>query len=872
MSPHQAFSSDLSYRLGWTVIHSLWQGCLAVAALVPVLWLLRQRSPQARYCAACATMGITVVGAIITFSLLQRPTPPSMNGRLDRTERPVTTISGAVAAAKTPGLRATHAAAVGSSDQSPGKRVNPSAAFFSQELPLLRWVSGAWVLGVLLLSAWHTGGWLSAQRLKVAGIQPAGPALVSAFARVSRPLGMERSARTVQSLLAKTPMVIGWLRPVVLMPVAVVAELTPPQLEAILAHELAHIRRHDYLLNLLQVVIETLLFYHPAVWWMSRQIRLEREQCCDEIAAAICGDRCAYAESLAAVEEVRLGGAVALAASGAGGAQLLRRIRRLLGLPEDARRRSARAIAAAAIWLATALAAVVGPRVVGSAATGPATQSAPLPATRPAALKPAVLLVTDGNYFLERSLAAASPEDVAVLTIKPAQFEANRNDHSRNQVIVFDRWAPKVAPSAPSLYFGILPPGSDLVDRDAAGHAAHVKDASVVESNREHPTVRDLDLSRLYVAEALKLHAADHWETLARGKEGPLILAHNDVNRQILIAFDLKQSNWPMEVSFPMFMRRSIQWLMGREPAATRQSADPIAPAPEHPVAEPQTRPAAEFRADCTLSASVDGKRQVLASATLNLQDGGESSFLFTGRPPVIIQQLPSHEAGILATVSIQKESDGRLRVVGRISRRVSNGDGNVADDDRAAMLERARNLQAIERRKFDAELLELAAEKELSYRQGKGKFGARPYTAQEITRADLPLADKLKELDITQMRLPELRDTYGANYPGVLVVKKRLETLQKSVDEYVKQFNEDYLIVTAPDGQPAHIVSKDLSKLRAVVLTCRQAEERERAALNEIQRAGGIQTDQTIKPGEPVAVELDDGTRLEVSVHPAVH
>ena len=95
----------------------------------------------------------------------------------------------------------------------------------------------------------------------------------------------------LQSTLVKVPTVIGWLRPVVLVPLCALSELSEDQLRAILAHELAHIRRNDYLVNLLQTLAETLLFYHPAVWWVSRCIRQERENCCDDVAAVIGGNR-----------------------------------------------------------------------------------------------------------------------------------------------------------------------------------------------------------------------------------------------------------------------------------------------------------------------------------------------------------------------------------------------------------------------------------------------------------------------------------------------------------------------------------------------------------------------------------------------------
>ncbi len=124
-------------------------------------------------------------------------------------------------------------------------------------------------------------------------------------------------------------MVIGWVRPVILLPASALTGLTPQQLEAIIAHELAHIRRHDYLINMLQALVETLLFYHPAVWWVSRRIRQEREHCCDDLAVAVCGDAFAYARALLEMERLRAAGPqLAVAANGG---LLMNRIQRLIG-------------------------------------------------------------------------------------------------------------------------------------------------------------------------------------------------------------------------------------------------------------------------------------------------------------------------------------------------------------------------------------------------------------------------------------------------------------------------------------------------------------------------------------------------------------
>jgi beta-lactamase regulating signal transducer with metallopeptidase domain len=109
----------------------------------------------------------------------------------------------------------------------------------------------------------------------------------------------------LESALVKVPTVIGWLKPVILIPPSALIGLTPQQFELILTHELAHIRRHDYLVNLLQTIIETLLFYHPAVWWVSLQIRCERENACDDLAVSLSSDPVIYARTLVEMERLR---------------------------------------------------------------------------------------------------------------------------------------------------------------------------------------------------------------------------------------------------------------------------------------------------------------------------------------------------------------------------------------------------------------------------------------------------------------------------------------------------------------------------------------------------------------------------------------
>ena len=164
---------------------------------------------------------------------------------------------------------------------------------------------GVWLAGVSLLTVRLLGGWMWVQRMKRHASTGASRELQGMVVRLSKRLHISRTVRLLQSSAVVVPTVIGCLRPVILFPVSALAGMSPTQIESILAHELAHIRRHDYLVNLLQTLLETLLFYHPAVWWLSRRIRDERENCCDDLAVSLCGDPVAYARALADLEEHR---------------------------------------------------------------------------------------------------------------------------------------------------------------------------------------------------------------------------------------------------------------------------------------------------------------------------------------------------------------------------------------------------------------------------------------------------------------------------------------------------------------------------------------------------------------------------------------
>jgi uncharacterized protein (TIGR03435 family) len=194
---------------------------------------------------------------------------------------------------------------------------------------LLSWFVLFWLAGALAYSLRLIIGCFAAARLRFRSVRLAPPEWQQNFGELGTKIRVSRPVRLMVSGWAEAPAVVGWLRPVVLLPVGMLTGLPPDQIEALLLHELAHVRRHDYLVNILQSVIEGLLFYHPAVWWVSGHIRTEREACCDDLAVSASGDVLTYVRALtelALLRPLRLAPAVA-----ASGGSLANRVARLLG-------------------------------------------------------------------------------------------------------------------------------------------------------------------------------------------------------------------------------------------------------------------------------------------------------------------------------------------------------------------------------------------------------------------------------------------------------------------------------------------------------------------------------------------------------------
>ncbi|WP_376695606.1 TonB family protein [Wenzhouxiangella sp. EGI_FJ10305] len=287
-------------QIGLSLLHFLWQGALIGLLYAATLPATRGATARTRYIIAVLTLAALAAAPGLTLALL-----------LQSANMGATTASVATDTASTIlGLQA----AAGGTDVG--------------GISVMHWVVAAWLAGVLLLSARLALGWHFLRRLRRTADFSAASSLQPQLRTLVRRLGISRPVALAVSARIQSPVVIGWLKPLVLLPPAILTGLPTRQLEMVLAHELAHVRRLDHLVNLCQTVTETVLFYHPVVRWVSHRIRIERENACDDLAVAVTDNRLAYVEMLASLEQLRYRGPKLALAMHDG--QMLSRIRRLV--------------------------------------------------------------------------------------------------------------------------------------------------------------------------------------------------------------------------------------------------------------------------------------------------------------------------------------------------------------------------------------------------------------------------------------------------------------------------------------------------------------------------------------------------------------
>ena len=340
----------LCSQLGITLLHFLWQGAAIAALLAIVLRALGKKTPGARYVTCGSALLLMAMAPVVTLMYV-RTNPLAILPTSEQTQPPRTeaianvdrapVIEDSTAGPLAPAspipepvttvdtLEWETMAAVIPADET---AATSHKDWLSWAVPF---VAMAWLLGVAILSLRLMFGWRGLHRLRWHGTGPLPASLQSTLDRLYERLVLSPTISVLTSSAVTEPVAFGLIRPIVLLPMSALTRCPIEMIEAMIAHELAHIRRHDLWVNVFQRVVETLLFYHPAVWWVSGRMRLERELCCDDLAVSVTHRRADYASAL--VELSQAGGGMSLkglsAAMGGPKLTLLDRVRRVLELP-----------------------------------------------------------------------------------------------------------------------------------------------------------------------------------------------------------------------------------------------------------------------------------------------------------------------------------------------------------------------------------------------------------------------------------------------------------------------------------------------------------------------------------------------------------
>ncbi|MHC4742763.1 MAG: M56 family metallopeptidase, partial [Planctomycetota bacterium] len=330
MSIVEFLSQPVWQRLGLTLLHFLWQGLAVVVLVGAVVRVFGLKHGNTRYAAYLVAFAAMIVCPVATFTAIDIPIspkaepvtvaePPRIVENVSYTPLPAVDI-------------------VQKTTPRPVVKTVPDSIPLSQRMShwldvSMPWLLTVWMVGVVVLSGRLVMGFIGVYRWRH-NLQPLAEILMGRLGPLSQRLGMRGFSRVFISPSVFQAMAVGYLRPMVLLPAAMVSGMRPEMLEAVIAHELAHVRRFDLWVNLVQRVTETLLFYHPAVWWLSGCLRSERELCCDELAVQATGERITYASTLESLGRARSGAKQPVLAAGLGQDKkpTLSRVRHILGM------------------------------------------------------------------------------------------------------------------------------------------------------------------------------------------------------------------------------------------------------------------------------------------------------------------------------------------------------------------------------------------------------------------------------------------------------------------------------------------------------------------------------------------------------------
>lgn len=318
MNPlHYPGAENIINALGWTLIHSLWQIALIGLLLKAGLLLCRKKSAENRFTLTSFSLMAIALISVVTF------VKNIKSGASEPFTEPLAVVYDEVLQDQSGMIRAQTTM---ENETLVHSFLQQIPGFIEANLTLIVML---WLAGMLMFSFRFAGSYLYIWRLKKSGTHQASGKLYSTMLRIRTALKIRKEIRLAESVLVKIPLVIGHLKPVVLMPVGLASALPYDQVEAIIAHELAHIRRSDYLHNILKSVIQVIYFYHPVIWWISGEMEKERENCCDDITIRVLGDEKSLQNALISLQEFEQKSVYVAAAFLSKKYKLLNRIKRM---------------------------------------------------------------------------------------------------------------------------------------------------------------------------------------------------------------------------------------------------------------------------------------------------------------------------------------------------------------------------------------------------------------------------------------------------------------------------------------------------------------------------------------------------------------
>lgn len=357
--------SEIVADLGWTLFHSTWQISLVAAVLFVALKLTRSEASRLRYGMCVAALALALIVPIGTF--LQYAGERAATGELilnSETSHDPFSPRQFIADGE---VRVDEGTVSVTGQASPSvitlrDYAEQAAAVIERNAPrLMPAMVAAWLLGVFLFGLRLGGGFWQVHRYRTLGVEPVGGDLFDRFERMRERLGIGAKVELLKSSVVGTPIAFGVLKPVVLLPASIFLQMSPREIELIVAHELTHIRRYDPLVNIFQSFAEVVLFYHPGIWWISSEIRREREFAADNLVTEVAGvSHAVYATALVNLEELRLRAnydAPRLATAADGG-NLMQRVKRILQKKTEMRETRSAWPAGVALLLISAFAAM----------------------------------------------------------------------------------------------------------------------------------------------------------------------------------------------------------------------------------------------------------------------------------------------------------------------------------------------------------------------------------------------------------------------------------------------------------------------------------------------------------------------------------